>query len=244
MAPFSLVTTSILDTRGDKTPDTTDNAVIWIVVSIVAGTIGVVTALTTLVVCYTKRHQYKNAKARDPYLSREEFSRKRKLSANDLFKEEETWRGHMIRKSLASRSTNTIDQQPQQHQPEPQRQQQPQELEHVPRSDQQQQLLSPAALSTAATINQIDQQISEMERKESTRLKEDWKRWEAQVRHERSASGEQHPAIAASNSVPIIAVPTPPKHRSHNRVSFPELRPEPLRPPPRNPARCQPSNGG
>ncbi|KAK4199952.1 hypothetical protein QBC40DRAFT_297027 [Triangularia verruculosa] len=236
---------SFLDTRDDKAPDTSDNAVIWIVISIVAGTIGVVAALTTLVVCYTKRHQYKRAKARDPYLTREEFSRKRKLSANDLFKEEENWRGHMIHKSLASRSTNTLEQQqrPQQdqgHQGYHEQQQGPRE-EQQPQKEQQ---LSPAALSAAATIHQIDQQLSEMERKESTRLKEDWKRWEAQVRHERSASGEQHPAIAASHSVPILTVPSPPKRRSQNRVSFPELRPEPLRPPPRNPARCQPSNGG
>jgi hypothetical protein len=105
-----------------------------------------------------------------------------------------------------------------------------------------------AARSTSSTgsnlsamMDEVDQELGQMERQESTRLKEDWKRWEARVRHERTMSGGLHPAASAASQVPILAIPTPAKHRSsHGRTSSmsPTPSPTPSPPiPPRHPAR-------
>ncbi len=91
-----------------------------------------------------------------------------------------------------------------------------------------------------STLDQTDRELVEMERRESARLKDDWKRWEARVHHERSVSGEQHPAAsAASNQVPIIAIPSPAKHRSQGRMSLTCPATPPV--PPRHPGRSSSS---
>ncbi|KAK4103439.1 hypothetical protein N658DRAFT_505139 [Parathielavia hyrcaniae] len=87
--------------------------------------------------------------------------------------------------------------------------------------------------SLSAMIEHVDGEQRELERQESTRLKEDWKRWEARVRHERSMSGGQHPVASASSQVPVLAVPSPAKHRRASSMS-----PTPSPPvPPRHPGR-------
>ncbi|KAK1709618.1 hypothetical protein BDP67DRAFT_441679 [Colletotrichum lupini] len=50
-----------------------------------------------------KNAQFREACKRDPYLTRKEFARRRKLSALERLEEEELQRSIMIRKSLASR---------------------------------------------------------------------------------------------------------------------------------------------
>ncbi|TDZ20831.1 Transcription initiation factor IIB [Colletotrichum orbiculare MAFF 240422] len=55
-----------------------------------------------------KSRQFREACKRDPYLTRKEFSRRRKLSAVQRLEEEEMQRNIMIRKSLASRSTSRV----------------------------------------------------------------------------------------------------------------------------------------
>lgn len=87
--------------------------------------------------------------------------------------------------------------------------------------------------TTTEQVEQIDQELREMERQESVRLKDDWKRWEARVRHERSTSGEQHPAASKINGVPILAIPTPAKHRAQGRLS--SIQPLANSPPPPSP---------
>jgi len=67
--------------------------------------------------------------------------------------------------------------------------------------------------------------MEEMERRESTRLKDDWKRWEARVRQERSMSGGQHPAVSeAPNAALGTAASTVPTTSLflHIGESFPE----------------------
>ncbi|KAJ0313207.1 hypothetical protein COL516b_000136 [Colletotrichum fioriniae] len=51
-----------------------------------------------------KNAQFREACKRDPYLTRKEFARRRKLSALERLEEEELQRSIMIRKSLASRA--------------------------------------------------------------------------------------------------------------------------------------------
>ncbi|KAK4125567.1 hypothetical protein N657DRAFT_642312 [Parathielavia appendiculata] len=87
--------------------------------------------------------------------------------------------------------------------------------------------------SLSAMMDQANRELRELERQESTRLKEDWKRWEAQVRHERSMSAGQHPAASAASQVPILAIPSPAKHRR-----MPSMSPNSSAPvPPRHPGR-------
>jgi hypothetical protein len=161
--------------------------------------------LVFIALYYIKRCQYQRARQLEPYLTRDEFMRRRKLSAADLFREEEERRQYMIRKSLASRSTSSV------------------------------------GSRLSAMADQIDRELLEMERRESRRLKEDWKAWEARERQARSTSGVQHPAVASPpNDVPILAIPSPAKHRSQGRMQLMNPSRGPPTPPPRHPGRQAP----
>ncbi|KAK4226725.1 hypothetical protein QBC38DRAFT_536963 [Podospora fimiseda] len=204
MPPFI----SSLETRSTTT---NSNSIVWIVSSIVGGVIVLVAILTTVVLYYNKRSQYQQAKELNPYLSRHEFVRKRKMSAVDLFQEEEHRRQLMIRKSIISRSSHSL------HPNSP------------PRKE---------ALERSETMEEVEREAAEIERQESLRLKDDWKRWEARLKHERSTSGEHHPLESpTSPGVPTLTVPSPSKHRGQSRVAFVEVGAEVLVPPPRNPNR-------
>lgn len=65
----------------------------------------------------------------------------------------------------------------------------------------------------SAMANQIDRELAEMERQEATKLKDDWKKWEAKVRKERSESGRGHPAISKPSEPPVLTIPMIAKHR-------------------------------
>ncbi|KAK3987584.1 hypothetical protein QBC44DRAFT_331188 [Cladorrhinum sp. PSN332] len=220
MPPF----TSILDARQEyhlsrvneeestSGGATSNNSTVWIVSAIVGGVIVLVTILTTVVLCYNKRSQFQKAKELNPYLSRHEFVRKRKMSAEDLFQEEEQRRQLMIRKSIVSRSSHSLH-----HAGSP------------PRPER------PVRPDISETMDQVEREAAEVERQESLRLKDDWKRWEARVKHERSTSGEHHPL--ESPGVPILTVPSPSKHRSQSRVSFVDAGPDVPAVPARHPNR-------
>lgn len=168
----------------DTPSPTTNNSVVWIVVVVVGGIIflGAITACALIV--YTKRRR-----ERHPYLIEHGIIKGSKGSEGGLSRKEEARRQHMIRKSLASRSTDS------------------------------------AGSRLSAMMEQIDRELLEIEQQESTKLKDDWKQWEARVRHERSTSGEQHPATSAASvpsatsEVPILAIPSPAKHRSQGRTT-------------------------
>ena len=65
----------------------------------------------------------------------------------------------------------------------------------------------------SAMANQIDRELAEMERQETTKLKDDWKKWEAKARKERSESGRGHPAISVASEPPVLTLPMLAKHR-------------------------------
>ncbi|KAK4169942.1 hypothetical protein QBC43DRAFT_306887 [Cladorrhinum sp. PSN259] len=222
MPPFI----SILDTRDEyslsryneeasTSGNTSNNSTVWIISSIVGGVLVLVAILTTFLLCFNKRSQYQKAKELNPYLSRQEFVRRRKMSAEDLFQEEEQRRQLMIRKSVVSRSSQSL------HRDSPPRQQQP-----PPR---------PPRPERWETLEQVEREAVELERQESLKLKDDWKRWEARVKHERSTSGEHHPL--ETSGVPILTMPSPSRHRSESRVFFIDVSPSVLVPPPRHPDR-------
>ncbi|EAQ87822.1 predicted protein [Chaetomium globosum CBS 148.51] len=70
----------------------------------------------------------------------------------------------------------------------------------------------------SAMANQIDRELAEMERQETTKLKDDWKKWEAKVRKERSESGGGHPATSVASEPPVLTIPMLTKHRSPSRT--------------------------
>lgn len=86
-----------------------DSPAMWITAVIVVGIVVLGGVIMFTVLYLHKRHQYRQARQRDPYLSRGEFIKRRKMSAADLYNEEERQRQAMIRKSLVSRSTNSLE---------------------------------------------------------------------------------------------------------------------------------------
>lgn len=175
----------------------------WIAASVVGGIILLGAAISFVLVRCSRRRQYRRALQLEPYLTRDEFLRRRKMSAADLLREEEERRKTIIRKSLARRSSD-----------------------------------STGSSRGSAAIDEIERELARIERQESIRLKDDWKRWEARTRRERSMSAGQHPAASAEDGVPILAMPSPAKHRSLGRMSAPN----PLVPPPRHPGRPSPAS--
>ncbi|KAK4134055.1 hypothetical protein BT67DRAFT_380359 [Trichocladium antarcticum] len=183
-------------------PPTTSSRPVWIVAAIVSGIIFVGAALAFVFTRYAKRRQYLRVGELDPYLTRQELFKRRKMTAADRYREEEERRRHMIRKSLASRSSLGS-----------------RASTHSARSG-----------SSAETVNRIHQEVAEMERREP-RLKDDWKEWEARERQERTVGGGRHPAVEEAGDVPILTIPTPAKHRSQGRSILPSSPPAPARHP-------------
>ena len=164
---------------------TADSSVVWIVASVVGGVFFLGAIFSIVLIMYTHRRQQLLRQPRpNPYLTRHEIARRRKLSESDFSIEEERRRSDMIRKSLANRSSVST------------------------------------GSGYSVRLDQVDQELGAMERQESVRLKDDWKRWEARVRQERAVSPGQHPAARpATDDVPILAIPSPAKHRSQGRTT-------------------------
>lgn len=84
----------------------------WVVVVAVVAAVGV-SALTCfgiyLLVFHFRDRQYREAARRDPYLTRKEWSRRRKLSALQRIEEEEVQRQLILRKTLTSRTSSRND---------------------------------------------------------------------------------------------------------------------------------------
>lgn len=188
-----------LEARNTTTP--------WVVPVIVVGIVLVVLVTVSTILIYNNRRQYKKAQENNPYLSRQDFARRRKLGAAGQFEEEERQRISMIRKSLATRSCDSV---------ESRRGSQTSQLIQSGRPD---------------ATNEPD------EEEEPPKLKEDWKAWEARMQRERSSSGEQHPAVGSVPlpGLPVPPSPTQSRTTPTGPSSKPSVRS--LVPPPRHPAR-------
>ncbi|KAL9948004.1 hypothetical protein ACHAO5_002310 [Verticillium nonalfalfae] len=91
------------DSQSDNNTHTTAILIASIVIAVVV-ILGVIAFL-----CYNRRggeRQYREACQKDPYLTRKEFARRKRLSALERIEEDEMQRSVMIRKSLTSRSSN------------------------------------------------------------------------------------------------------------------------------------------
>ena len=222
------------------------STVVWIVISVVGGVLIFGSLIAYTVSRYTRRRQYQRAKRFEPTLSYDEFIKRSRLNMVDRFWEEEKRRSYIIQKSLAARTSMSM----------------PSLAERRPSGVQ-----SSIERKPTETAADIEREIAALDRQASLRLKEDWKRWEARIKNERSCSGEQHPAIAGMEAlartpingtmrpgtpmgstktatatrVPILAVPSPAKLRTHGRsASTGDLQAPPTTPPPRNPSRLSP----
>ncbi|KAF3797455.1 Succinate--hydroxymethylglutarate CoA-transferase [Colletotrichum gloeosporioides] len=82
---------------------TTNTTTVLIVVIILCGS-AIMSAALFYIFDRKKNRQFREACKRDPYLTRKEFTRRRKLSALERLEEEELQRSIMIRKSLASKT--------------------------------------------------------------------------------------------------------------------------------------------
>ncbi|EGS21639.1 uncharacterized protein CTHT_0035030 [Thermochaetoides thermophila DSM 1495] len=227
------------------TPKPASSTVAWIVISVVGGVLILGGLIAYTVSRYTRRRQYQRAKRFEPTLSYDDFIKRSRLSMTDRFWEEEKRRSYIIQKSLAARTSMSI----------------PSLAERRPSG------VQSIERNPTETAADIEREIAALDRQASLRLKEDWKRWEARIKNERSCSGEQHPAIAGTETlsgtpisgtkrprtptgstktatatrVPILAVPSPAKLRTHGRSgSKGNLQTPSPTPPPRNPNRLSP----
>ncbi|EQB56768.1 transcription factor TFIIB [Colletotrichum gloeosporioides Cg-14] len=88
---------------------TTNTTTVLIVVIILCGS-AIMSAALFYIFDRKKNRQFREACKRDPYLTRKEFTRRRKLSALERLEEEELQRSIMIRKSLASKTPSAVHQ--------------------------------------------------------------------------------------------------------------------------------------
>ncbi|TDZ37456.1 Transcription initiation factor IIB [Colletotrichum spinosum] len=91
-----------------ETPSSVFNTTTIIIVVVAVCVSAIMSAVLFYIFDRRKSRQFREACKRDPYLTRKEFSRRRKLSAVQRLEEEEMQRNIMIRKSLASRSTSRV----------------------------------------------------------------------------------------------------------------------------------------
>jgi len=181
----------------------TGNSKAWIIAIVVIGGIIVVTLLVVLVMSDHKRRQYRQTQEKESVLPRFDLIKRRKLSETDRLEEEEQQRRSIIRKSLASRSFQSLDIQAREG---------GSHHRHSSWGSVESRLLVPSNLTRHETSG--TEAGSEEDEEECRTLRDDWKQWEARVRRERSISAEMHPAAC---QVPILAIPQPSASRSPNR---------------------------
>lgn len=205
---------TVPQSQSSKDPEThtISNTVLGIVLAVVGGIILIGTILSFVLIRYTRRRQYRRVKELEPYLTREEFFKRRKMTSTEIFREEEEQRRQMIRKSLASRSTMSM---------------RSESSAETTRTATAETMRTTATTKEAATADQVDLEIAEMGRRASAKYKEDWKRWQAIERRVRALSSGQHPVVSKAGGVPILAIPCPTKHRSHGRMSLTNPPPSP-----------------
>ncbi|PNH45241.1 hypothetical protein VD0004_g2633 [Verticillium dahliae] len=90
-----------------RSTDNNSHTTAILIASIVIAVVVILGVIAFL--CYNRRggeRQYREACQKDPYLTRKEFARRKRLSALERIEEDEMQRSVMIRKSLTSRSSN------------------------------------------------------------------------------------------------------------------------------------------
>jgi len=152
----------------------------WMISTIILAIVLAAVFLSFVAIRVKRRRQYRQARERDPYLTRHDFFRRRKMSAIDRLEEEERQRSIMIHKSLASRSWGSLDSGGSQP---------PSTSRTISR------VLEEDAIHAETPKNRRSAVMTPADDDGvlSKRLKDDWKTWEARMQRERQASVDQHP---------------------------------------------------
>ena len=152
----------------------------WLIALIVVASVVIVVVVLYLFLGRSRDQQFEAACNKDPYLTRKEYQRRKKMSPIDRLEEEELQRHLMIRKSLATRSSR-------------------------------------ANSEVTVSITMVDDETA------PSRLRDDWKHWEARLQRERSASGERHPFGDGSDTESIRDLSLPPRSRGLSLSNSPLL---------------------
>ncbi|KAK3353342.1 hypothetical protein B0T25DRAFT_518427 [Lasiosphaeria hispida] len=225
---------------GEHESDTRNSSLAWVIPTVVAGLIVVTAFLVYALLSYNKRRQFRKEQEKDPYLTPNEFSRRRRMTAQDRVEEEEKQRVIMIRKSLASRSwgsmggdsrrTSQISQTSQPNPPGPPSirvEMHPAEQHPAERHPAERHPAERHAEGRLAEERHLTEDMDEDD--EPVKLKDEWKAWEAGLRRERSMSGDRHPA---ASDVPDLTMPPQSRSRSRSPSRSPLLKQLPSTPPP------------
>ena len=206
MAPFLQGSLLLLKPREDVTATPFNNSVAassgenvvshrpWVIPVIVAGVI-LLSALTIWAFVYfNRRREFGKARSQEPYLSRPEFDKRRKMSSAEKLEEEEKQRIIMIRKSLASRSWASSA--------------------GSASSSRRVSQISEGQQHERPTIPEMVE--AEMEdHREPKPLKDDWKAYEAEL--QRETSRERHPAAESETAAQEMGLTRPTRSLSPSR---------------------------
>jgi len=154
----------------------------WLIPVIVVGVLLLAACAIWGFVSYNRRREYGKARAQEPYLSRPEFNKRRKMSQAEKVQEEEKQRIIMIRKSLASRSWDGSA-----------------AGDSAPSSRRVSQISNQGQQHERPAIPEVDdEEDDDINNNEPKPLKDAWKEYEAEVMRETSL--ERHPAAAETDA--------------------------------------------
>jgi FtsZ-interacting cell division protein ZipA len=110
MAPVLASREEMIAGTPDTAISTNSQYTPWLVVLVVIGALAIISMISYLTAERLRSKHFDQAAKNDPYLTKKECRRRRKLSALERMEEEELQRSIMIRKSLATRSSRTNSQ--------------------------------------------------------------------------------------------------------------------------------------
>lgn len=194
----------------------------WVIPVIVVSVIFVTCLLVFVFIFFTRRSEYIRAREKEPYLTRSEFAKRRKLSEAARLEEEEKQRIIMIRKSLASRSWDSAASNASSRR-----------LSGTSGTSDTCGLTQPEPSQQRGRVPAHRAEVAEDDDDEPRPLREDWKAWEARMQSRLSLG--RHPAAEPAPE------PFSPHEASRSRALSPSRSPllAPRTPPvpPRNPNR-------
>lgn len=225
---------AITNTTTTITGGREDNpAHVWLIVCVILGAIIIAGFAVFVVLDLARRRQYANARRGEAHLgltkrlSRPDVGRRRKLSEEARWAEDEALRSDIIRKSLASRGTTTAGTTTA-------------NAASSVRNSSTENIVQPSPSKAATSmamhggdksqdhLSPNDNQALRGTRSRPDSLKDDRKAWEARLARERSNSGERHPIAAASSTQ---------QHHHHRRFESSDLSVPPRHSPPSSPGR-------
>jgi len=197
----------------------------WVIPVIVVSVIFITGLLVFVFIFFARRSEYIRAREKEPYLTRSEFAKRRKLSEAARLEEEEKQRIIMIRKSLASRSWDSAASNASSRRLSG--------ASGTSGTSETCGLTQPEPSQQRGRVPAHRAEFADDDDDEPRPLREDWKAWEARMQSRLSLG--RHPAAEPAPEL------LPPRQMSRSRALSPSHSPllAPRTPPvpPRNPNR-------